>query len=65
MVCLKELHFTKQGLYKLEEEESKVLSTKVVVSPSLSVAPLLPLVDPFIFKPSFSLFPNLLSYNTP
>ena len=65
MVYLKELHLTKQGTYKLEEEETKALSTKVVVSPNLLMAPLLPLISPFLFNPSFSLLPNLISYNTP
>ena len=65
MVYLKELCLAKQGLYKLEEEEVKVLNTKVVVSPDLLVVPLLPLASPFEFGPSFSLLPNLLSYDTP
>ncbi len=64
LVHLKELYFTKQGLSKLKGEELKVLSTRVVVSPIPSVVPLLPLVNPFVFNPSFSLLPNLLSYNT-
>ncbi len=65
MVHLKELHLTKQGARKLEEEEAKALSTKVVASPDLSVVPLLPLADPFLFNPSFSLLPNLISCDTP
>ena len=65
MVYLKELCLAKQGLCKLEEEETKVLSTRVVVSSSPSVVPLLPLANPFLFNPSFSLLPNLISYNTP
>ena len=65
MVYLKELRLTKQGLYKLKEEEVKALSTKVVVSPDLLVAPLLPLANPFLLNLSFSLLPNLFSYNTP
>ena len=63
MVCLKELHLTKQGACKLEEEEIKALSTKVVASPNLSVVPLSPLTNPFLFNPFFSLLPNLISYN--
>ena len=55
----------KQGLRKLEEEEAKALSTRVVASPDLLVVPLLPLVNPFIFNPSLSLLPDLLFYNTP
>ena len=65
MVYLKELCLIKQGLYELEEEELKVLSTKVIASPNPLVVPLLPLVNPFIFNPSFSLLLNLFSYNTP
>ena len=43
-----------------------MLSIKVIAPPSLSlVAPLLPLANPFIFNPLFSLLPNLLSYDTP
>ena len=54
-----------QGLRELKEEE-KAVSTKVVTPPSiLSLAPLLPLTDLFIFNPLFSLLPNLFSYNTP
>ncbi len=65
MVYLKELRLTKQGLYELEEEEIKVLSTKVVISPNLLVVTLSPLASPFKFSPSFSLLPDLFSYNTP
>ena len=65
MVHLKELCLTEQGAYKLEEEEVKALSTRVVASPDLSVVPLLPLADPFLFNPFFSLLPDLISYNTP
>ncbi len=64
MVYLKELHFIKQGLYKLEKEEAKALNTRVVVPPSPLVVPLLPLTNPFLFNPSFSLLPNLILYNT-
>ena len=64
-VYLKEFYFTKQGLYKLKEEELKVLSIRVVASSGLLVVPLLPLVDPFVFNSFFSLLPDLLSYNTP
>ena len=64
MVYLKELYFIKQGTYKLKKEEVKVLNIRVVVSPNLLVALLLPLASPFKFNPSFSLLPNLLSYNT-
>ena len=64
MVHLKELCLAKQGAHKLEEEEVKALSTGVVVSPDLLVAPLLPIANPFIFNLFFSLLPNLLSYNT-
>ena len=59
------MHLTKQGVYELEEKEVKVLSTKVVASPNLLVAPLLPLAGPFKFSPSFSLLPDLFSYNIP
>ena len=65
MVCLKELYLAKQGAYELKEEEAKVLSTRVVVSPDLLVVPLLPLANPFLFNPSFPFLPNLISYNTP
>ena len=42
-----------------------MLSIKVVAFFSSSlVALLLPLADPFIFDPLFSLLPDLLSYNT-
>ena len=65
MVYLKELCLAKQGLCKLEEEETKALSTGVVASPDPLVVPLLPLANPFLFNPFFSLLPNLISYNTP
>ena len=65
MVCLKELHLTKQGACKLEEEEAKALNTRVIASSNPLVASLLPLASPFKFSPFFSLLPNLLSYNTP
>ena len=65
MVYLKELHLTKQDTCELEEEEVKVLNTGAVVSPSLLIIPLLPLANPFLFNPFFSLLPNLISYNTP
>ena len=64
MVCLKEFCLTKQSAHKLKEKEIKALSTKVVISPNLSVAPLLPLANPFLFNPFFSLLLNLFSYNT-
>ena len=57
-VCLKQLCLTKQGLYKLEEEE-KALSTKVVES-LVALVYLLFLTD--FFNPAF---PKLLSFNTP
>ena len=53
MVYLKELYLAKQGAHKLEEEEIKALSTRVVVSPNLLVVPLLPLANPFVFNPFF------------
>ena len=65
MVYLKELCFAEQGACKLEEEEVKALSTRVVVSPDLLVVPLSSLANPFLFNPSFSLLPDLISYNTP
>ena len=63
-IYLKQLCLAKQSIYELEEEETKALSTKVVASPNPLVAPLLPLADPFLFNPSFSLLPNLISYST-
>ena len=57
-VHLKQLYFTKQGLYKLEEEE-KASSTIVIESP-VALVYLLLLTD--FFDPAF---PKLLSYNTP
>src|SRR6266567_2134250 len=62
MVCSKELRLAKQGACELEEEEAKALSTRVVASPNPLVVPLLPLTNPFLFNPSFSLLPNLISY---
>jgi len=62
---LKQFHLAEQGIYELKEEEVKALSIGVVASPVLLVAPLLPLADPFLFGPSFSLLPDLISYDTP
>ena len=67
MVYLKELCLTKQGAYKLEEKEVKVLSTLVVehaASPNLLVVPIFLLTSLFLLNPSFSILLNLLSYNT-
>ena len=61
MVCSKELHLAKQGLYELETEEAKTGSiptvvetadTQVVESLSLT-AHLLPLTDLFFLSSSF------------
>jgi len=68
-VWLKEFYLVKQGLYKLEskkkgfspEDLETVLHSLVVGS---LIAPKLPLADLF-FNPSFSLLPNLLSFNMP
>ena len=57
-VYLKQLYLTKQGLYKLKEEE-KALST-IVVESLVALVYLLLLSD--FFNPAF---PKLLSYNTP
>ena len=65
MVYLKELYLAEQGACKLEKEEAKALSTRVVASPDLLIVPLSPLADPFLFNSSFSLLPDLISYNTP
>ena len=65
MVRLKELHLVKQSAYELEEEEAKALSIRVVASLGPLVVPLLFLADPFLFNFSFSLLPDLISYNTP
>ena len=62
-IYLKQLCLAKQSVYKLEEKEVKVLSTRVIVSSNLLVVSLLPLTSPFKFSPFFSLLPNLLSYN--
>jgi len=68
-IYLKELYLVKQGFYKLESKERgsspKDLET-VLYSPVVgSLATLrLPLADSF-FNPSFSLLPNLVSFNIP
>jgi len=68
-VYLKEFYLVKQGLYELESKKKgsslKDLET-VLCSPAVgsSIALRLPLANLF-FNPSFSLLPNLISFNIP
>jgi len=68
-VCLKEFRLVKQGLYKLESKErgsslkdpETVLYSPVVGSLMVFKSSLANL----LFNPSFSLLPNLISFNMP
>jgi len=66
-VRLKEYRLVNQGLYKLESEERNLNCPVVGTNPNSlavgsSLVPESPLANSF-FNPSFSLLPNLISFN--